>query len=253
MSEHYLLVNAKNEKQIFRFISKTIDLCRQLEKCGITFLTVHGRTPSQKSSQPPNNEFVREIKQSLSIPLVANGDCKSLCDAENIFNTINCDGVMAARGMLTNPTLFSGKYEQTPLSCVQEWVNLGYASNERITFQCFHHHLTFMMEKILKKKERTLFNSLGRKELVYEFLNEKFGIVPDKTVTLGTIDCEYDETKYRERVRDLKEKQRQLVYDSESTPGKYFLSTLNDDDEQSYGNDEDSSGLEFMDSGLFDT
>lgn len=230
--------------------SKTLDLCRQLEKCGITFLTVHGRTPNQKISELSNNEYLREIKQSLSIPLVANGDCKSLDDAENMFNKINCDGVMAARAMLSNPTLFSGKYETTPLSCVQEWINIGYAADEKITFQCFQHHLTFMMEKMLKRKERAVFNSLSSKEQIYEYLNEKFDIVPETSVNLKLINCEYDETNYRERVRDLKQQERLAAYNAENNPGKFFLSQINDDDVDDV---DDCGGLEFMDSGLFDT
>lgn len=66
----------------------------------MTFLTVHGRTPSQKIAEPSNNDFLREVKQSISVPLIANGDCKSLDDADEMHRLIGCDGVMAARGIL---------------------------------------------------------------------------------------------------------------------------------------------------------
>lgn len=108
----------------------------------MTFLTVHGRTPSQKIKEPSNAEFLREIKHSISVPLIANGDCKSLQDANEMHDKIKCDGVMAARAILANPTLFSGEFESTPLECVQEWINLGAAAGDRIVFQNFHHHLT---------------------------------------------------------------------------------------------------------------
>ena len=73
-------------------LSATIDMCRQLEACGITFITVHGRTPVQKTNIPVDKEALKEIKSSLSIPVVANGDIFSLRDADAMHCTTNCDG-----------------------------------------------------------------------------------------------------------------------------------------------------------------
>lgn len=73
---------------------KTINLCQQLERCGITFLTIHGRTPSQRIGEPSNNEFLREVKQSISIPMIANGDCKSLMDADEMCRIIGMSIVL---------------------------------------------------------------------------------------------------------------------------------------------------------------
>lgn len=73
-------------------LSATIDMCRQLEACGITFITVHGRTPAQKTNIPVNQEALKEIKSSLGIPVVANGDIFSLQDADAMHCKTNCDG-----------------------------------------------------------------------------------------------------------------------------------------------------------------
>lgn len=94
----------------------TIDLVRQLEKCGITFITVHGRSPTQKIGEPSNVEYLAEIKKSISIPMVANGDVKTLDGANELYEQTKCDGLMSARGILTNPTLFAGT-NTTPVSC----------------------------------------------------------------------------------------------------------------------------------------
>jgi tRNA-dihydrouridine synthase 4 len=58
-------------------------------------------------------------------------------------------GVMAARGMLENPALYTG-YESTPWGCVERYVNyaLSYGSNSHI----FQHHLSEMTRSILSKK-----------------------------------------------------------------------------------------------------
>lgn len=80
-------------------------------------------------------------------------------------------GVMAARGILTNPALFAG-HCTTPLACVQDWITISTATTP---FQCFHHHLVFMLEKVLPKSERLIFNVMKTKELVLDFLAE-YGI-----------------------------------------------------------------------------
>lgn len=209
--------------------SKTINLCRQLEKCGVTFLTVHGRTPSQKIKEPSNTDYLREIKQSLSVPLIANGDCKSLDDAHRLYEKIQCDGVMAARGILANPTLFTGQFASTPLECVQNWMNIGIAADDNITFQCFHHHFTFMMEKYMRKRDRALFNDFTRKEQVLQYMDERHGIRPEPIPIVDNWDCTYDETKYRDRMSEIniQEKRRCAVgYNAENNRGKFYQSKM---------------------------
>lgn len=227
-------------------------MCQQLEKCGITFLTVHGRTPQQKIGQPSNNEFLREVKQSISIPLVANGDCNSLDDADEMHRAIGCDGVMAARGILANPTLFSGKYDSTPLECVQEWLNICAATEQQIPFQFFHHHLTFMMEKILRKKQRVTFNSFTRMHQVYDFLSEEVDLRPQPIELPDNIKCAYDETNYRNRIHELKiaevERAREQ-YNSENSLGKFFLERAIGDRECSDCDDDDD---DFLQTNMFD-
>ena len=62
---------------------KTVELCRKLEAAGVSFLTVHGRTIKQKSTEaePVDLEAIRTIRESVQLPVVANGDVFSLEDA----------------------------------------------------------------------------------------------------------------------------------------------------------------------------
>lgn len=239
--------------------SKTIDLCRQLEKCGVTFLTVHGRTPTQKIQEPSNSDFLREIKQSLSIPLIANGDCKSLEDADNLFEKIQCDGVMSARGILANPTLFSGRFESTPLECVQKWMNIGVAADDNLTFQCFHHHFTFMMEKYMRRRDRALFNGFTRREQVLQYMDERHGIRPEPIDVVDNWDCTYDESKYRQRMKDIDLLERKAVsdYNADNSRGKFFQSKMDGGsdgggDSDGTDDDDDSDSGDMNTGSLFD-
>lgn len=98
---------------------------------------------------------------------------------------------MAARGILTNPALFAG-HSVTPLACVQDWVTISTAT--ATPFQCFHHHLVFMLEKVLPKPERLVFNIIKTKELVLDFLAD-YGIVCQNDMKqysgYGAVDCDY--------------------------------------------------------------
>lgn len=231
--------------------SKTINLCRQLEKCGVTFLTVHGRTATQKISEPSNVEFLNEIKKSISIPLIANGDVKTLNDANHLYERIQCDGIMSARGILSNPGLFHG-HLTTPIQCVQNWIDITYNTEESaVTFQCFHHHLTFMMEKMMTRRMRVEFNNFTKKEPVYDFLERNFNVVPqtmNRFESNSLVQCNYDETKHLNRIQNLTKDIESVVdYDTERTQGKYFLDCTKKSTEGLCDN-----GLDFMDSSLFE-
>ena len=69
----------------------SVDLCRKLEKAGVTFLTIHGRTKEQKT-QPINVETLKDIAQSVQIPVIANGDVKNLDDAKLLQKLTACKG-----------------------------------------------------------------------------------------------------------------------------------------------------------------
>ena len=73
------------------FNRKTVEFCRQMEAAGISFLTVHGRTVEQRST-PVSLESIAEIKKSLRIPVIANGDIKSMQDCENVQKMTGVNG-----------------------------------------------------------------------------------------------------------------------------------------------------------------
>ncbi|XP_023347012.1 tRNA-dihydrouridine(20a/20b) synthase [NAD(P)+]-like isoform X2 [Eurytemora carolleeae] len=152
--------------RIHEDISQTVDLCRQIQAAGASYITVHGRTRTQKG-EPVNLEAISTISKSLSIPVVANGDIKTLDDVNRVHEITGCKGVMSARGMLENPAMYAG-YTSTPLQCVSDWVRI---SLERGTpFTTFHHHLIYMLDKLLPRGDRRLFNSLASTSAVIDFL-----------------------------------------------------------------------------------
>lgn len=128
---------------------ESVELARQVEHAGASWLTVHGRTPAQRH-QPVNLAALRLIKDAINIPMVANGDICSLADVRRVHEATGCDGVMAARGMLANPAMFDvEEHACTPLSVVREWVDTALGLGT--PFPLFHHHLIFMLEGLFSR------------------------------------------------------------------------------------------------------
>jgi tRNA-dihydrouridine synthase B len=83
-----------------------LEVSKAIEEAGADLLIVHGRTREQQYSGESNWEAIGEIKSSVSIPVVGNGDIKSGEDAKNAFETFKVDGLMIGRGAVGNPWIF---------------------------------------------------------------------------------------------------------------------------------------------------
>ena len=77
-----------------------------LQELGIKAVTLHARTTKQSYSGFSDWELIAKLKETLSIPVIGNGDVNSIASYKQIKEISNCDAVMIGRGALGNPWIF---------------------------------------------------------------------------------------------------------------------------------------------------
>ncbi|MBT3313410.1 MAG: tRNA-dihydrouridine synthase family protein [Anaerolineae bacterium] len=84
-------------------------ISRIVEENGASLIAIHGRTREGGRESKVNWDVIAEVKETVNIPVIGNGDVKTVADIAKMKEYTKCDGVMIGRAAIGNPWIFSGK------------------------------------------------------------------------------------------------------------------------------------------------
>jgi tRNA-dihydrouridine synthase B len=90
-----------------RYDNYNTDVAKAIEDAGAAALTVHGRHWTEDYCVPINYTQIADIKSSISIPVIANGDIYDAASAKKMFIATNCDALMIGRAAIGRPWVFA--------------------------------------------------------------------------------------------------------------------------------------------------
>jgi nifR3 family TIM-barrel protein len=131
-----------------------VEVAHVLEDNGASLIAVHGRTKAQAYHGEADWNAIAEVKQAVKIPVIGNGDVKTVADIDRIKAQTGCDGVMIGRGAIGNPWIFSRKDRRdvTPaekIALMRRHVQLNVEFyGERLGLVLFRKHAVRYIQKL---------------------------------------------------------------------------------------------------------
>jgi len=166
----------------------------RLQNIGIAAITLHPRTTQQQFNGKSNWKLIKELKQTVKIPVIGNGDVETAEDYFRMQKETGCDGVMIGRASLGNPWIFksiqniaAGKSSYIPTLfeiieiCQRHFYLLKEDNNDRVCVNLAKKHINYYLRGFKEaSKWRKKFMGTDKSDEIYNLLQiMKYELVPE--------------------------------------------------------------------------
>lgn len=149
----------------------TCDFAKSLEKAGVSLISVHGRHKQLNKSGDIDIDAIKNIVNSVSIPVIANGGVKTKEDADDLIKQTGAVGVMIGQGLLENPLILETN-NPDPVAMAKEYFELF--KQHPIDFFVARRHVFYFFESIIRTQPQiaNVLKKTRSVEDVYKFLDD---------------------------------------------------------------------------------
>lgn len=169
-----------------------VEAAKVIEQAGASLITVHGRTKDQYYSGLVDFDIIKKVKETVTIPVIGNGDIKSVQDAKKMFEYTNVDGIMIGRAALGNPwilremTHFLKTGQELPkpnpkekLEIIIKHINLEVEQKgELVGIKELRKHITAYVKHLKESSRiRETINTIETKKELVDCLTEYFNLI----------------------------------------------------------------------------
>ncbi|KAI0567165.1 tRNA dihydrouridine synthase Dus1p [Gracilaria domingensis] len=176
--------------RVFDDLQQTLDYATMLERAGASLIAVHGRTREQKGRDCPPADWdkIRAVVKAVNVPVIANGNVRTIEDAERAIEYTGAQGVMSAYALLNYPAVFARAVTVSRMQLANEYLQLAekYSTPHRMVrlhlFKLFRSRLDANMD----------LNEAVAKCRNYEQFREVAALIASR--------CDFDGVSFEQRI-----------------------------------------------------